>query len=79
MSKYHERYSLLGSFLFLFIDIISALSLSLLTLLIAVPILGFIMYLFCALLFPASWALPITAAILTCLLLFTALLAWYDD
>ena len=62
MSHHHQSSSLLESFISLFIEILSALSLSLLTLLIAVPLLGFIIYLCCALLFPASWAFPITAA-----------------
>lgn len=54
MSHHHQSSSLLESFISLFIEILSALSLSLLTLLIAVPLLGFIIYLCCALLFPAS-------------------------
>ena len=78
MSHHHQSSSLLASFISLFIEILSALSLSLLTLLIAVPLLGFIIYLCCALLFPASWAFPITAAFMVCLLLATALFSWYD-
>lgn len=78
MSHHHESSSHLGSFISLFIEIISALGLSLVTLIIAVPLLGFIIYLGCALLFPAAWAFPITAAFMVCLLLFTALFAWYD-
>ena len=78
MSHHHQSSSLLESFISLFIEILSALSLSLLTLLIAVPLLGFIIYLCCALLFLASWAFPITAAFMVCLLLATALFSWYD-
>ena len=79
MNKYREKESFLWDFISDFIEIISALGLSILTLFIAVPLLGCIIYLGCALLFPASWAFPITAAFMVCLLLFTALFAWYDS
>lgn len=78
MSKHSPDFSPLLDCIAAFFGMIYAICLLILALLLAVPIVGVIVYLCASLLFPADWVIPITAAGTILFLFITALSAWYE-
>lgn len=78
MSKYYPDLSPLLDCIASFFGMIYTVCLLMLVLLLAIPIVGVIIYLCSSLLFPADWVLPITAAGTILFLSITALSAWYE-
>lgn len=78
MSKHYPDFFPLLDCIAAFFEMIYAICLLILILLLAVPIVGVIIYLCSSLLFPTDWVFPITAAGTILCLFITALLAWYE-
>jgi len=78
VSKHYPDLSPLLDCIATFFGMIYAICLLILALLLAVPIVGVIVYLCSSFLFPAAWVFPITAAGTILFLFITVLSAWYE-